>query len=115
MKISTSPASTRTSRRIPRSATVRTGISGSTTAAAQFHARERSLVSLEAAEAGAVGAASPSRIGIGPLQKLHLGEHMAEVLRMASVASARLHPFVCWNFEICLGEDRIERVLPVRP
>src|ERR1700693_1391933 len=90
MIASTAPFSTRTSRSTPRSAIVSTGISGSTTAAATAHARERRSESLKALVI--VGTASPSRVRIGALQKLQLGEDVAGVLAMTSRAAAGLHP-----------------------
>src|SRR6266480_2586643 len=110
MNTSTAPFSTRTSRSTPRSAMVSTGISGSTTAAATAHARERRSESLGVLVI--VRTASPSRVGIGALQELQLGKDMAEMLAVASHAAARLHPFARRQPQVRLSQDRGERALP---
>src|SRR6266581_4306412 len=86
MNTSTAPSSTRTSRSTPRSTMVSTGISGSTTAAAAAHARERRSEALKARVI--VGTASPSRARIAALQELQLGQDVAKVLAVASGAAA---------------------------
>src|SRR5216684_4163145 len=103
MKTSTAPFSTRTSRSTPRSAIVSTGISGSTTAAAAAHAREHRSESLKARVI--VGTASPSRVRIGALHELQLGEDVAEVLAVASGTAAGLHPLAYRKPQARLGQD----------
>src|ERR1700687_1683558 len=110
MMASTVPFSTRTSRNTPRSAIVRTGISGSTTAAAAVHARARTSESLEARVI--VGTASPSRIRIGALEKLQLGQDVAEMLAVPSLAAAGLHPFIRREPPVCLRGPREKPGLP---
>src|SRR6266700_1190751 len=112
MNTSTAPSSTRTSRSTPRSTMVSTGISGSTTAAAAAHARERRSEALKARVI--VGTASPSRARIGALQELQLGQDVAKVLAVASGAAAGLHPITGGKLQVRLGENRDERALPSR-
>src|SRR5262249_18309397 len=112
MNASTFPPFTFTSRNTPRSATVRTGISGSTTAAAASQARERSSASVPVVS---VATASPSRVRIGALQELQLGQNMTEVLAVTPRAAAGLHPFALRHPQSRFAEDRGERALPNRP
>src|ERR1700687_3067347 len=112
MIASPAPFSARTSRSTPRSAIVSTGISGSTTAAATAHARERRSESLDARVI--VGTASPSRLRIGALQELQLGEDVAEVLAVTSGAAAGLHPFARGEPQVRLGQDGGKRALASR-
>src|SRR6266516_261539 len=112
MNTSTAPSSTRTSRSTPRSTMVSTGISGSTTAAAAAHARERRSEALKARVI--VGTGSPSRARIGALQELQLGQDVAKVLAVASGAAAGLHPITGGKLQVRLGENRGERALPSR-
>src|ERR1700693_1463618 len=108
----TAPFSTRTSRSTPRSAIVSTGISGSTTAAATVHARERRSASLKALVI--VRTASPSRVRIGALHKLQLGKDVAEMLAMTARAAAGLHPSARGKPQVRLGQDGGKRALPSR-
>src|SRR5947209_12365774 len=112
MKASTAPSSTRTSRSTPKSSTVSTGISGSTTAAAAAQARERSSDSFKVVT---LATASPSRVRIGALQKLQLGEDVAEMLAVASRAAPGLHPIAFRHPQVRFGQDRSKRLLPARP
>ena len=82
---------------MPRSAIVSTGISGSTTCVER---RDGALAQLSRARLssrgrhGRLGAVSssialPCRAGIGSLQVLQLGEHMAEMLGVSALPSVR--------------------------
>src|SRR6516165_10464076 len=116
MIASTLSPSILTSRRMPRSAIVRTGISGSCTEASAARARSRSACAAASrAVPSSVWRPSRSRIvlpcraRIGPLQVLELSKHMAEMLGVPPVSAARLHPAVARTRQGRLAEYAVDR------
>ena len=89
----TESASTLTDRKMPRSASVRTGISGSGNSLriAQTSCSEDSL---DAVLNAVSGQGLPGRAGVGALKELHLRQQVTEMLSVLALSAARCHPYL---------------------